>query len=64
MDNDNKRIDIEDLPKAAEELSADEEKGVTGGGPAIGGMNVCMADGSVRLNNTVGGSLSTNKEPS
>jgi len=60
MDDDNRRIDIDDLPKAAEELSDDEEQGVTGGGPHTGGVNVVLADGSVRFN-TVGGSLGANK---
>ena len=60
MNDDNRRIDVDDLPKAAEELSDDEEKGVTGGGPTAGGVQVGMSDGSVRFN-TVGGSLGANK---
>jgi hypothetical protein len=56
MDEDNRRIDIDDLPKAAEELSDDEEKGVTGG---VGGLNVVLGDGSVR--NNAGGTLGANK---
>lgn len=31
MDDENKRIEIDDLPRAAEELTADEAKKVTGG---------------------------------
>jgi hypothetical protein len=42
MDDDNRRIDIDDLPKAAEELSDDEEKEVTGGTPHTGGVNVAL----------------------
>ena len=57
-----KRINIDDLAKPEQELSEDEEKDVTGG--HSGGVNVAMADGSVRFissgisGNTVGGVLS------
>jgi prepilin-type processing-associated H-X9-DG protein len=57
MNDDEKRINIEDLPKAAEELSDAEEKGVTGG--HSGGINVVMGDGSVRQSS--GGTLNANK---
>jgi hypothetical protein len=60
MDDDDRRIDIDDLPRSEEELSADEEQGVTGGGPTTGGILVGLSDGSVRFN-TVGGSLGANK---
>jgi hypothetical protein len=59
MDDDNRRIDIDDLPKAAEELSDDEKQGVTGGTPP-GGANFALSDGSVKFN-TVGGSVGANK---
>jgi prepilin-type processing-associated H-X9-DG protein len=56
-----KRINIDDLAKPEQELSDDEEKNVAGG--HSGGVNVLMADGSVRFvsnqtsSNTVGGQL-------
>lgn len=63
MDEENRRIDISDLPKPEKELSDDEEKDVTGGG----GVNALFIDGSVRFSvdnspgatkgNTIGGSL-------
>lgn len=56
MDEETRRIDIDDLPKTAEELSDDEEQRVTGGG---GGINVVLGDGSVRQ--ASGGSLGANK---
>lgn len=58
MTDENKRIEIDDLPRTEKELTDDEEKNVTGG-----------ADGSVRFiaagigestkGNTIGGSLTT-----
>lgn len=58
-----KKINIDDLAKPEEELSADDEKNVTGG--YLGGLNVAMGDGSVRSissgisGNPIGGALST-----
>ena len=62
MDEENKnRVNIDDLAKPEEELSADEANNVTGG--HSGGVNVLMADGSVRFvkstDNTIGGALTS-----
>ena len=63
MSDENKRIEIEDLPRTEDELTDEEAKNVTGG--HSGGVNVAMADGSVRFvsggisGNTAGGVLST-----
>jgi len=66
MDEETKnRVNIDDLAKPEEELSADEANNVTGG--HSGGVNVAMADGSVRFisssisGNTVGGTLTTDE---
>ena len=55
-DENEKRISIDDLPRAEEQLTDEEEKGVTGGG----GLNFVLSDGSVKFN-TVGGSLGASR---
>jgi hypothetical protein len=63
MNDDDKRINIEDLPKAAEELTDEEAKNVEGGsGDAYYGTGVYKSTDSGRTwsGNTVGGSLGSN----
>lgn len=60
MTDENKRIEIDDLPRAEQELTDEEEKSVTGGaGTHTGGILVGLGDGSVR--NTAGDSVGANK---
>jgi hypothetical protein len=57
MDEDNKRVDINDLPRAEEELTDEEAKNVQGGIMKEG-------QGTLRLSssaNVVGGSLADDK---
>jgi len=57
--NDDKRINIEDLPKTAEELTNDEAKNVEGGLDSRPGSGVLKSTdgGKTWAGNTVGGSL-------
>ena len=61
MDDENKRIEIDDLPRAAEELTTEEADSVTGGaGTGVPQGSVTFTvDGTARATtgNTVGGSL-------
>ena len=59
MNDPEKRIDIEDLPKAAEELTDEEAKNVQGGMDSRTGMGVLKSTdgGRTWADNTVGGSL-------
>lgn len=58
MTDENKRIEIDDLPRAERELTDDEEKSVTGG--ADGSVrSISIAIGESTKVNTIGGSLAT-----
>ena len=59
MDEDNKRVDISDLPKPEEELTDEEEKNVQGGAMK-GGRGKLVID-SATSPNVVGGSLADGK---
>ncbi|HKO96479.1 MAG TPA: hypothetical protein VJU86_05790 [Pyrinomonadaceae bacterium] len=59
MDSENKRIEIEDLPRAEEELTDDEAKNVEGGAGFMYFKDAPIV-GEVKVN-TVGGSLSADK---
>ena len=60
MDEENKRIEIDDLTRAAEELTPEEAKDVTGGAtPVPTGSVKFIVDGVApsTTGNTIGGSL-------
>jgi hypothetical protein len=59
MADENKKIEIDDLPRATEELTNEEAKGVTGGVSTPTGSVTFMVDNVNRATtgNTVGGSL-------
>lgn len=58
MNDDEKRIDIEDIPKAAEELTDEEAKKVEGGAFYGTGVYKSTDSGRMGAGNTIGGSLS------
>jgi hypothetical protein len=55
MDEENKRIDISDLPRAEEELTVEEAKNVQGGVTKIGPGTLTLSSPS--SSNAVGGSV-------
>jgi hypothetical protein len=58
MNDDEKRINIEDLPKAAEELTDEEAKNVEGGGFGLTKAGPgTLQYGNPAPGNTIGGSL-------
>ena len=58
MNEDDKRVNIEDLPKAVEELTDDEAKQVEGGIDSRPGSGILKSTDSGRTwANTVGGAL-------
>ena len=57
MDEENKRININDLPRAEEELTDEEIKAVQGGLTKVGGGTLTL--GSTSTSNTIGGALSS-----
>jgi hypothetical protein len=60
MDDENKRIDIEDLPRAAEELTDEEARNVEGGLTKVGPGTLTLTNSNVYTpGNTIGGSLGT-----
>lgn len=60
MNEDEKRINIEDLPKAAEELTDEEAKNVEGGTFYGTGVYKSTDAGRTTSGNTIGGSLGAN----
>ena len=61
MDSDNKRIEIDNLPQAEEELTDDQARDVKGGATNTWNGPVTLGTSSP-IGNTVGGSL-TNVQP-
>jgi hypothetical protein len=59
MSDEDKRIEIDDLPRATEELTAGEAEGVTGGGSSVpqGKVTFTIDNLGATRGNTVGGSL-------
>jgi len=58
MDEDNRRIDIGDLPRAEEELTDEEAENVEGGLSKVGAGTLTLTNSNVYTpGNTVGGSL-------
>lgn len=61
MDDQDKRIEIDQLPRAAEELSDDEAKDVQGGTFYGTGVYKSTDSGRTWTGNTIGGSLSNDQ---
>jgi hypothetical protein len=57
MEDENKRIDIEDLPRAEEELTDEEAQNVEGGAGLYRLYGDVNGDSIATKGNTVGGSL-------
>jgi len=57
MDDENKRIDIEDLPRAEEELTDEDARNVEGGAGLYRLFGDVNGDSLATKGNTVGGSL-------
>lgn len=58
MDEENRRIDIDDLPTAQEELTDEEAKNVAGGLTKVGPGTLTLTNSNAHTSgNTVGGSL-------
>jgi hypothetical protein len=57
MDDENKRIDIEDLPRAEEELTNEEAENVEGGAGLYRFYGDVNGDSAATKGNTIGGSL-------
>ena len=60
MDDDKKRINIEDLAKPEHELTAEEAKEVQGGLTKIGGGTLIL--GATSSGNTIGGALGADRQ--
>lgn len=59
MTDENKRIEIDDLPRAERELTDDEEKSVTGGADgSVRSISIGVIGESTKVN-SIGGSLAT-----
>ena len=59
MSDENKRIDIEDLPRSEEELTAEEAKNVEGGLSKVGMGTLTLSNANTY--NTIGGALSNDQ---
>ncbi len=60
MTDDEKRVNIEDLPMSEEKLTDDDAKEVKGGSARAGVGILKSTDGGATWGNTVGGSLGAN----
>ncbi|HZI86893.1 MAG TPA: hypothetical protein VFD48_08660 [Pyrinomonadaceae bacterium] len=59
MDNENKRIDIDDLPRSEEALTDEDAKNVQGGLTKVGMGTLVL--GNAATSNTIGGPLSSDE---
>lgn len=59
VDSENNRIEIDDLPRSAEELTDDEAKDVQGGLTKVGAGTLVL--GNSATGNTIGGALSNDQ---
>jgi len=59
MESDNKRIEIDDLPRSEEALTDEEAKNVQGGLSKVGAGTLVL--GNAAAPNTIGGALSSDQ---